>query len=85
MDKIIKSLNSINNFSKNIIKYGSIIVLALCIIGACIICYNKFTVQEVQLYELGSGLIKSSTIVFAQVVIGGLIIDWFNTIAQNRD
>ena len=78
MDKLFKNLNSINTFSRNIIFYGCLIVLALCLVGACIIGYNSIVVHEVELYKIGSSIMHNSTIVFAQVVIGGLIIDWFN-------
>ena len=85
MDKIFKCLNSINTFSKNIILYGCIIVLAVCIVGAFIIGHNSALVHEVALYKLGSGMIHTSTVVFAQIVIGALIIDWFNTMMKNND
>lgn len=82
MDKIFKSLNSINSFSSKIILYGCIVVLAFCIIGASIIGYNQLSVQEISLYELGVNLIQVSTTIFAQVVIGALAIDFFNTISD---
>ncbi len=85
MDKIFKSLNAINSFSKKIIMYGCVIVLAFCLIGACIIGYNNFSVQEVALYQLGANMIQTSTVVFAQVIIGALIIDWFHTMIQNNN
>lgn len=85
MDKIFKSLNSINNFSKKIICYGCIVVLAFCIMGAGLIFYNNIFTQEVALYEIGSSLIQNSTVIFAQVIIGSLVIDLFNTMIQNND
>ena len=85
MDKIFKSLNSINNFSKNIIFYGCMVVIAFCLLGVGLITYNNAIAQEVALYELGSALIKNSTIIFAQVVIGSLVIDFFNTMIQNNN
>ena len=85
MNKIFKSLNSINNFSKKIIFYGCFVVLAFCLMGACLICYNNAITQEIALYELGSTLIQTSTVLFAQVVIGSLIIDLFNTMIQNNN
>lgn len=85
MDKIFKSLNSINTFSRKIIFYGCIIVIAFCVVGAGIIAYNSLVTEEVALYQLGSNMIHTSTVVFAQVVIGALVIDWFNTIIQNND
>ena len=85
MDKIIKSLNSINNFSKKIIFFGCIIVLAFCLVGAGIIAYNSLTVQEFALYQIGTNMIQTSTVMFAQVVIGALIIDWFGHVIQDND
>lgn len=85
MDKIFKSLNSINSFSKKVIIYGCMIVLIFCLIGACVIGYNSLVVHEVALYNIGSSLIHTSTIVFAQVIIGALIIDWFNAMIQNNN
>jgi len=83
MDKIFKSLNSINSFSSKIILYGCVFVLAFCIVGAVLIGYNQLFTQEIGLYELGVNLIQTSTTVFAQIVIGGLAIDLFNTFAHN--
>ena len=85
MDKIFKSLNSINDFSKKIIFFGCMIVLAFCLIGAGIIAYNSLVVKEVALYQLGTNMIQTSTVMFAQVVIGALIIDWFSNVIQNND
>lgn len=84
MDKIFKSLNSINSFSKNIIFYGCMVVIAFCLLGVGLICYNNAVAQEVALYELGSAFIKNSTVIFAQVIIGSLVIDLFHTMMQNN-
>lgn len=85
MDKIFKSLNSINNFSKKIICYGCLIVIAFCILGAGIIGYNSIVTQQVELYEIGTSFIQNSTILFAQIVIGALVMDFFYHIMQNND
>ncbi len=85
MDKIFKTLNSINGFSKKIIFIASSAVLIACISGICLIAYNSAFVHDVELFEIGSMLIKKSTIVFAQFIIGALIIDWINTTLQNND
>lgn len=85
MSKIFKSLNSINNFSRKIIFFGCIPVLCFCLIGAGIITYNNFFTNEVALYEIGANMVQTSTVLFAQVVIGALVIDWFNAIIQNND
>ena len=86
VSKIVKELNSINKFSKNIIVYVSIISSILCLSGIGIILYNMLAeFSKVSLHTLGSTLIHSSIIVFAQFVIGSLIIDFFNTVISNGD
>ncbi len=85
MSKIVKSLNSVNSFSKNIIITGCGISLLLCVVGIAIIAYNNIITKEVELYTIGSTMIHTSTILFAQLVIGGLLIDTFSTMMNNRD
>ena len=85
MDKIFKTLNSINDFSKKIIFFSSFVVLITCIVGVGIIAYNSAFTHQVELFNLGALLIQKSTIVFAQFVIGALVIDWFNANFQNDD
>ena len=85
MDRIFKTLNSINSFSKKLILFGSVFVVASCIIGISLIMYNQAFVNQVELYTIGSSLIQKSTVVFAQVVIGALMMDWFKNVFQNDD
>ena len=85
MDKIFSTLNSINSFSKKIILFGSVFVISCCIIGICLIAYNHAFVNNVELYTIGSTLIQKSTVVFAQVTIGALVMDWFKNVFQNID
>ncbi len=85
VDKIVKSLNAVNPFSKNIIIISSYLALFLGMIGMLIIGYNSFTYQEVDTYTLGSSMIYTGAVLFAQMVIGGLIIDFFNTLMHNHD
>ncbi len=84
MEKIFKSLNAINNYSKKIITYGSFIVLAFCLIGVAIIGYNEVTNQQVILHTIGSSMVQVSSVMFAQIVIGALVIDLFNTMIHNH-
>lgn len=85
MGKIIKSLNSINSFSKKVIMIGSFPVFAMCIAGIVTIGYNAVVTQEFNLYRIGCSMISTSCVVFAQVVIASLIMDFINTMIQNRD
>lgn len=85
MDKIFKTLNSINSFSKKIILFASCAVLIACIFGMCLITYNSAFVHDVELFNIGSTIIRKSTIVFAQFVIAALVMDWVNNNIQNDD
>lgn len=86
VNKIVKELNSINKFSKNIIVYVSIASSILCFSGIAIILYNMFAeFSKVSLHTLGSTLIYSSIVLFAQFVVGSLIIDFFNAVINEHD
>lgn len=85
VEKIVKSLNAVNPFSKNIIKVSCYLSLFLGMIGMLLIGYNQFTVQKVDLYTLGSSMIYTGAVLFAQMIIGSLIIDFFGNFMQNHD
>ena len=85
MDKIVKSLNSVNSFSKGIIVTGCSISLILCIIGMILVGYNSIISRQVHLYNIGSTMISTSVVLFAQIVIGALIIDFFGNVLNNHD
>ena len=71
--------------SKKIIISASIISLILCVIGTGIITYNANNEQVMSLHTLGSSMIYTSIILFAQFIIGSLVIDLFNAIINNND
>lgn len=83
--KIVESLNKVNSFSKNIIKVGCYISLFLCVAGMILVSYNRIVNQEIGTYTLGSTMIYTAAVFFAQMVIGGLIIDFFGTVIGNHD
>lgn len=85
MDKIFKTLNSINGFSKKLIFFGSVFVLGCCILGITLIMYNHSFVDQVELYAIGSKLIQKSIVVFSQVVVAALVMDWFKNAFHNDD
>lgn len=86
VSKIINRLNSINTFSKNIIIYVSIISCTLCLSGVGVILYNMLSeFSKVSLHTLGSTLIYSSIVLFAQFVVGSLIIDFFNAVISDDE
>ena len=83
--KIIKNLNSLNPLSNKIILYGSIIALILCSAGITIMAYNNIIANQISLYKIGSSMIYNSIVLFAQMVIGGLVIDFFSNMINNSD
>lgn len=85
MSKIISNLNSINNFSKKIIVWVSVISLLLCIGGISIIVYNALALETISLHTIGSTMIYHSIVLFAEFVIVGLILDFFNTLITYHD
>lgn len=85
ISKVINSLNSINSFSKKFIIFSCIPVLMLCIAGIGVVAYNNSFTQEVNLHLIGSSMISTSCVVFAQIVIAALIMDFLNTLIQNHN
>ena len=85
VDKIVESLNKVNSFSKNIIRSGCYIALFLGVIGMVLVTYNNVVAQKVELYNIGSSMIYTGAVFFAQMVIGGLIIDFFSSMVGNHD
>lgn len=75
--KIFTELSGINSFSKSIIKYGTLAFYVLLLTGTAIIALNR-TVLDYNLYYdfVANSIIEKSFLVFAEVVIGGLIIDY---------
>ena len=85
IQKIFKQLNEINSFSKNIIKWGALFSIALCIFGIVIIEYNDIVLNKLSTYKVGTTMIYTSMVAFAQFVIGGLIIDFFGKLISNHE
>ena len=85
MSKIVNRLNSINDFSKKIIIWSSIISLALCAFGIGIIIYNSLTVSTISLQNIGSSLIHASIIMFSQFIIGSLVIDFLGAVIDKDE
>ncbi len=83
--KIFDRLNSLNKFSKNIIKYGSAFSFIMCTMGVCIIAYNSLYTYKVATYNIGSTMVYTSIVVFAQIVVGSLLIDFFGTLLSNHE
>ena len=83
--KVIKELNSINKFSKNIIIVGSLLSFLLCLVGVGIVVYNNVLLGHISLYTMGTSLIHAAIILFTEFTIGGLAIDLANKFMQSHD
>lgn len=75
LKNMLEKLNTINSFSVNIIKWGSIFSLIMCMIGIGIIEYNSYETNLVATYTIGSTMVYTAIVAFAQFVVGGLAID----------
>lgn len=84
-NKIIERLNSINKFSKRVIITGTIISIALCVIGIGIVTYNENVIQTISLYTIGTSLVYSAFTLFSEFTIGGLVIDLASNVLKSHD
>ena len=75
MDKIVKEIENVGKLSKNIIKYGSIVSALLFIGSGTVLTINNFYLYDFNLMYNAISMMKASTTIFAEVVIGGLVID----------
>lgn len=85
LQKVFERLNSINNFSKNIIKAGCLFSLVLCIAGVSVIEYNEINLHSISTYNVGSTMVYTAIVAFAQFVIGSLLIDYFGKLISNHE
>lgn len=78
IEKIFEEFKKINNFSKSLIKYGTLAALLLLSAGTIVLILNQ-TVLFFSSYTkfVATTLIKNSVILLAEFIIGGLVIDYF--------
>lgn len=84
LHKICEKLNSINNFSKKVIKGGCTFSFILCMMGVAVVAYNQILLSKIALYKIGTTMIYTSIVAFSQFVIGGLLIDFFGTLLSEK-
>ena len=80
MNNIINTLNSINSFSQKVIFYGCSVVIIAVVTSICMIAVNSTFIHEPEIYDIATKILQKFTVVFAQVIIGALIMDWFSKI-----
>jgi len=84
LHKIFERLNSINNFSKKVIKGGCTFSFILCMMGMTVIAYNQLYLNKVATYHIGTTLVYTAIVTFAQFVIVGLLMDFFGTLLSEK-
>lgn len=75
IEKITTEIGKIGKVPKNVIKYGSIVSLLLFIGAGIVFAYNNYFLGDYTLMCNMILLMKSSMTIFAEFIIGGLIID----------
>ncbi len=77
IEKIFFEFNKINKLSKSIIKFGSLAFLLLFAVGTIIVVVNNSIISfEPYIQLIAHSIIKSSFIIFAESVVGGIAIDY---------
>jgi hypothetical protein len=77
LEKITKEIDKVGMVSKNIIKYGTILSLLLFIGAGIVFAVNNYYLKDSTLMFNCISIIKASVSIFAEIIIGGLIIDYF--------
>lgn len=76
MNKIIKEIGNLSKLPKSIIKYGCIFTLILFFCAAIVyIINNNYFFDNILMYNC-IDMMKASTTILAEVIIGALIIDY---------
>lgn len=75
--KIFTEFNKIGKLSKAIIKYGTQFFLALFAVGTLLVIINHTRLNyDLYIEFIARSVIKSSFTIFAEAVIGGLLMDY---------
>lgn len=77
LEKIHKEFENLNKISKSLIKYGSAFSILILALGSILLIASGTLLNHDYFFELTArAMIKNSTTVFAEVVIGGLLMDY---------
>jgi uncharacterized membrane protein len=76
--KIFMSFVKLNKITKNIIKYGTLISLALIVLGTILIYVNRSGHFDVNLDFAATSLVKVSFTLMAEAIIGGILVDYIS-------
>ncbi|RCX13819.1 hypothetical protein DFR58_11653 [Anaerobacterium chartisolvens] len=77
IEKIFDELYKLSPLTKKVIKLGTHISLLLLVFGTLLILFNRSAFTYDAYFQLiAVSIIKSSLTILAEVIIGGLIIDY---------
>jgi hypothetical protein len=76
---MFSEFGKVNSISKAIIKYGTMAFFFLLALGTAFIAINHTILNNNMYYEfVANSIIRTSFIIFAEAVIGGLLIDYIS-------
>lgn len=77
IERIFTSFDSLNSLTKTMIKYGIQTFFALFALGVFLVAYTHTSLNGDSYFEfIATSIVKSSFTILAEVIIGGLIIDF---------
>ncbi|MCX8130222.1 MAG: hypothetical protein N3I35_09005 [Clostridia bacterium] len=77
IQKIFTEFYRLNSFTKTVIKRGTQLCLLLLTLGTVMIFLNRVHFSYDSYYEfIATSVIKNSFIILAEVIVGGLLIDY---------
>jgi len=78
IEKITEKFNKMNHLSRLIIKYGTQVFMLMFFLGALtVLLYKTILTANDYAFYLGTQIIKMSFSVFAESIIGSILIDFF--------
>lgn len=75
MDKIVKEMENVGKIPRSIIKFGSILSLLLFLGAAFAFAVNNHYFNSFDVMYNSIAMMKTSVTVFAEIIIGALVID----------
>ncbi len=77
IEKIFSAFDNLNSYTKLVIKRGTQICLVLLVLGTLLMFVNYTNANYDLNFEfIATSIIKSSFTILAEVIIGGLVIDY---------
>ena len=77
IQKIFSAFDKIDNIPKKLIKYGMFVFLAIFALGTLLVVVYHTSNNPNSYFEfLANSIVKSSFIILAEAVIGGLVMDF---------